>query len=266
MKSFAVERVRDYKAKLAIVLGSGLSSLVENLAPEQVIPYSEIEGLPCSTVKGHAGRFALTEISGIRVILAQGRVHLYEGYKASEVTAGIRFLAGTGIKGLILTNAAGSVNPKVRPGSWMMISDHLNLTGTSPLSGEGGFVDLTYAYSAAWRGHFAKVAQAEGITLHEGVYAGVLGPQFETPAEVRMLRSLGADAVGMSTVCETIQARALGLEVAAFSCLTNWAAGLHHAPLSHDDVLATGKHCAKVFLSLLMAGLESEPKRGLTSC
>jgi purine-nucleoside phosphorylase len=254
--------VREYDAKLAIVLGSGLNPLVENPAREQLISYSEIEGLPRSTVKGHAGRFVLTEISGVRVILAQGRVHLYEGYDASEVTAGIRFLADAGIERLILTNAAGSLNPEFTSGSWMMISDHLNLTGTSPLVGQGGFIDLTHAYSPAWRGHFGAVARIESITLHEGVYAGVVGPQYETPAEVRMLRSLGADAVGMSTVCETIQARALGLEVAAFSCLTNWAPGLNRAPLSHSEVLAAGEQRAEILLGLLATSLKSEIKRG----
>ncbi len=141
----------------------------------------------------------------------------------------MRFLARAGIKKLVLTNAAGSVNPDFEPGSWMMITDHLNLTGTTPLLGESDFVDLTDAYSPDWRERFATAARAMGLPLHEGVYAGMLGPQYETPAEVRMLRLLGADAIGMSTVCETIQARALGLEVAGFSCLTNWAAGLEPA-------------------------------------
>jgi purine-nucleoside phosphorylase len=253
--SFAIERVREYDAQVAIVLGSGLSSLVTDPARDRVIPYSEIGGLPRSTVKGHAGRFVLDEIGGRRVIFAQGRAHLYEGHSARDVTAGIRFLARAGIERLILTNAAGSLNPDFAPGSWMTISDHLNLTGTTPLLGSGGFVALTEAYSPAWRKQFAAAARARNVTLHEGVYAGVLGPQYETPAEVKMLRSLGADAIGMSTVCETIQARAVGMEVAGFSCLTNWAAGLDRSRLSHDEVLAAGKGASDVFAALLAAAL-----------
>lgn len=260
MSSFAIERVREYGAQLALVLGSGLNSLVKEPAREQVISYDEVGGLSCSTVKGHPGRLLLTAIGRTRAVLAQGRVHLYEGYSALEVTAGVRFLARAGIKRLILTNAAGSANPDFVPGSWMMITDHLNLTGTTPLSGESGFVDLTDAYSPAWRQQFANTARSQDLILHQGIYAGVAGPQYETPAEVRMLRSLGADAIGMSTVCETIQARALGLEVAAFSCLTNWAAGLNPVPLSHADVLAAGKESGADFLKLLERALGDEPK------
>jgi purine-nucleoside phosphorylase len=197
----------------------------------------------------------LDEIGGTRVVFAQGRAHLYEGHSARDVTAGIRFLARAGIEKVVLTNAAGSVNPDFPPVSWMLITDHLNLTGTTPLLGETEFVDLTDAYSPRWRGRFAEAAMSKGLKLHQGVYAGVLGPHYETPAEVRMLRLLGTDAVGMSTVCETIQARALGLEVAAFSCLTNWAAGLNRAALSHADVLAAGKASGVEFLSLLRAAL-----------
>jgi len=249
--SFAIERVREYDAQVAIVLGSGLSSLVKDPARDRVIPYREIDGLPRPAVKGHAGRFILDEIGRRRVIFAQGRVHLYEGHSARDVTAGIRFLARAGIGRLILTNAAGALNPDFAPGTWMMICDHLNLTGVTPLSGSGAFVDLTEAYSPAWRKRFAAAARANKITLQEGVYAGVPGPQYETPAEVRMLRSLGADAIGMSTVCETIQARALGLEVAGFSCLTNWAAGLNPVGQTHDEVLAAGREASEVFAALL---------------
>jgi inosine/guanosine/xanthosine phosphorylase family protein len=254
--SFAIERVREYDARVAIVLGSGLGSLVQDPARDRVIPYTEIGGLTRSTVKGHAGRFVLDEIGGWRVVFAQGRVHLYEGHSARDVTAGIRFLARAGIARLILTNAAGSVNPGFAPGSWMMLADHLNLTGTTPLSGSGDFVDLTEAYSPAWRKRFAAAARASNVILHEGVYAGVPGPQYETPAEVKMLRSLGADAIGMSTVCETIQARALGMEVAGFSYLTNWAAGLGAQPLAHEHVLAAGATAGETFGRLLAAGLD----------
>jgi len=252
---FAIERVREYDAQIAIVLGSGLNSLVQDPSREHIIPYSETGGLPRSTVKGHVSRFVLDEIAGQRVVFAQGRVHLYEGHSARDVTAGVRFLARAGIERLILTNAAGSVNPDFAPGSWMMITDHLNLTGVTPLLGGKEFVDLTDAYSPAWRVLFMQAARKKSLLLHEGIYAGMVGPQYETPAEVKMLRQLGADAIGMSTVCETIQARALGLEVAAFSCLTNWAAGLNLTRLSHDEVLTTGAAFRKVFASLLTAVL-----------
>jgi purine-nucleoside phosphorylase len=253
VENFAIERVREYGARVAIVLGSGLNSLVQDPSRDRIIPYSEIGGLARSGVKGHLSRFVLDEIGNSLVVYAQGRVHLYEGYSAQDVTAGVRFLARAGIERLILTNAAGSVNPDFSPGSWMMITDHLNFTGATPLLGGAEFVDLTDAYSARWRARFSAVAQSKNLTLHEGVYAGVLGPQYETRAEVKMLRSLGADAIGMSTVCETIQARVLGLEVAGFSCLTNWAAGLNPEPLSHREVLAAGEASGERFRVLLAA-------------
>ncbi len=256
MENFAIERVREYGARIAVVLGSGLNSLVQSPPRDRVIPYGEIGGLPRSTVRGHVGRFVLSEIGGTPVVYAQGRVHLYEGHSARDVAAGVRFLARAGIERLILTNAAGSVHPEFSPGSWMMITDHLNFTGTTPLLGGAEFVDLTDAYSPPWRERFAAAARSQNVTLHQGVYAGVLGPEYETPAQVNMLRSLGADTIGMSTVCETIQARALGLEVAGFSCLTNWAAGLNPGPLSHAEVLAQGEAGSAVFASLLTATLQ----------
>lgn len=255
MENFAIERVREYGARVAIVLGSGLNSLVQNPPREQVIPYSEVGGLPRSLVEGHLSRFVLSEIGNTLVVFAQGRVHLYEGHSAHDVAAGVRFLARAGIERLILTNAAGSIHPDFTPGSWMMITDHLNLTGTTPLTGSTEFVDLTDAYSRRWRQRFTAVAQSNNIVLREGVYAGVFGPEYETPAEVKMLRLLGADAIGMSTVCETIQARALGLEVAGFSCLTNWAAGLNSGPLSHREVLAAGQASGENLIRLLRAAL-----------
>ena len=255
METFAVERVRDYGAQVAIVLGSGLGSLVENPSHSRTISYQEIGDLPRSSVKGHAGRFVLGGIGETRVIFAQGRVHLYEGFGAREITAGIRFLGRAGIRRLILTNAAGSMNPQFLPGSWMMLTDHLNLTGSSPLTGSTDFVDLSDTYTSTWRQQFSQAAQEQKIPLHQGIYAGVRGPQYETPAEVRMLRTLGADAVGMSTICEAIQARALGMKIAGFSCLTNWAAGLQGAALSHAEVLAAGESAAGTLRQLLEAVL-----------
>lgn len=255
MSGEALERLRGWGADTAIVLGSGLNTLVYEAAAENVISYSEFSDLPKTSVPGHAGRFVRGNMNGRPLVYAQGRVHLYEGHSARDVTAGVRLLASAGIKRLILTNAAGTANENFAPGSWMMIADHLNLTGTTPLLGRAEFIDLTEAYSKKWRAEFTRSAKSLGMVLHEGVYAGLLGPQYETPAEVRMLRRLGADAVGMSTVLEAIQARALGLEIAAFSCLTNWAAGIGSENLSHGEVLETGKAAAGSFVQLLQACL-----------
>jgi purine-nucleoside phosphorylase len=249
----ALERLRGWGAEVGIVLGSGLNALVPE-SPES-IAYSEFAELPEPSVPGHAGRFVLGMIGETRVIFAQGRVHLYEGHSARQITASIRILATAGVKRLILTNAAGLANESFSPGAWMMITDQLNLTGTTPLLGSAEFVDMTEIYPRKWRAEFAGAAKAENITLHEGVYAGCLGPQYETPAEVRMLRQLGADAIGMSTVLEAIQARALGLEVAGFSCLTNWAAGMGDAVLNHSEVLNAGRDAAQEFVRLLGAAL-----------
>ena len=248
-----VDQLRDYGADTAIVLGSGLGSLVGDSC--EIVPYKEFAEIPQPSVPGHVGQFVLGRIGNTPIIFAQGRVHLYEGYSAREVTAIVRVLAQSGIKQLILTNAGGSLNPKFKPGEWMMIADHINLTGTSPLIGSPDFIEMSEAYSLQLRDKFREVAKNIGMTLHQGVYAGVVGPQYETPAEVKMLRSLGADAVGMSTVLEVIQARALGLAVAVFSCLTNLAAGLSTVKLSHREVLETGKKSAGDFANLLTAAL-----------
>jgi len=242
---------RDFQAEWGLVLGSGLGAMVERVEVLAAVPYAEIEGLPVSRVPGHAGRFLFGKLRGVPVLIAQGRVHLYEGRTAAEVTAGVRFMAARGVRRLVLTNAAGTANPAFLPGTWMMLNDHLNLTGTTPLLGGANFFDMSEVYGTALRERFARLAITEKITLHSGVYAGLLGPQYETPAEVRMYRGFGADAVGMSTVLEAIQARALGLEVAGFSCLTNWAAGLSPEPLAHEEVLAMGNRAAGDLVRLL---------------
>ena len=247
--------VRDFRPEWGLVLGSGLGSVVDEVDAILSLPYDEIPGLPVSTVSGHAGRFVFGRLAGKRVLVAQGRVHLYEGRTAEEVTAGVRFMAALGVQKLILTNAAGSLRAEFAPGSWMMLSDHLNLTGTSPLTGGPHFVDLSAVYAPELRARFARLAAEAGLALHAGVYASLPGPQYETPAEVRMLRVLGADAVGMSTVLEAIQARALGMEVAAFSCLTNMGAGLATGALDHGEVLATGRTAAESFVRLLSQAL-----------
>ena len=241
----ALRQLRDWRAEIGIVLGSGLNSLVSGEQDSITIPYSRFAELPQSSVPGHAGQFVLGKLTDLPVIFAQGRVHLYEGRSAREVTAIVRLLSQAGIKILILTNAAGSLNRSFAAGEWMMIQDHINLTGTSPLVGSAQFIDMTGAYSVRLREQFARAAESLGLVLHQGVYAGLLGPQYETPAEVRMLHAIGADAVGMSTVLETIQARAVGLEVAGFSCLTNFAAGISPTPLTHQEVLETGRAAAE---------------------
>lgn len=255
MSEEAFARLRGWGAEVAVVLGSGLGATIFEPSPDAQLAYAEFEEIPAPTVPGHAGRFVTGKLGGTKVIFAQGRAHLYEGHSAERVTAGIRVLAGAGVKRLLLTNAAGSLNEAFPPGSWMAISDHLNLTGTTPLIGGPAFLDMTKVYSASWRREFAAAAERLEMKLHHGVYAGLLGPQYETPAEVRMLRLLGADAVGMSTVLEAIQARALGLDVAAFSCLTNWAAGLSGQHLSHAKVLETGRTAAGAFARLLLEAL-----------
>ena len=253
----ALKQLRDWNANTGVVLGSGLNRLIAAEPAGQNIPYSQFAELPQSTVPGHMGQFVLGKIANSPVIFAQGRVHLYEGRSASEVTAIVRLLAKAGLKTLILTNAAGSLNRSFAPGEWMMINDHINLTGTSPLIGSAQFVDMTKAYSPRLRKEFTRAAELIGMALRVGVYAGLLGPQYETPAEVRMLQAMGADAVGMSTVLETIQARALGLEVAGFSCLTNFAAGISPMELTHEEVLETGRAVAAAFGQLLAAAISS---------
>lgn len=242
---------------IGIVLGSGLGPLADVVEIENEVPFAEA-GIPVSSVPGHAGKFVFGKLAGASVLLMKGRVHLYEGHPPRVATAGIRWMKEQGMERLILTNAAGTLHPDFHPGSWMMFSDHLNLTGTSPLEG-ADFVDLSAAYDPAWRARFHGAALALGMPLHEGVYAGLRGPQYETPAEIRMLRTLGADAVGMSTVLETIQARSLGVPVAAFSCLTNWAAGISPAHLDHHEVLETGKQAASAMIALLNKVLGENP-------
>ena len=248
----ALQRLRDWNAKIAIILGSGLNAVVHD--PIESIEYAEFSVLPKPRVSGHTGKFSLCEISDVRVIFAQGRVHLYEGYSAGEVTANVRMLAHAGIEKLVVTNAAGALNQKFKPGDWMMVTDHLNLTGTSPLIGRPEFLDLSNAYSPRLQKQFGDAAQKIGVFLHQGVYAAVVGPQYETAAEVRMLQNL-ADAVGMSTVLEVIQARALEMEIAGFSCIANSATGLSSTALSHGEVLETSRKAAKDFSRVLRAAL-----------
>lgn len=249
-----------FRPKAALVLGSGLGGFADACDRLFEVPYVDIPGLPASKVPGHAGKFVGAELGGVPLLLAVGRVHYYEGHSARQVAAHVRLMASLGPELLVLTNAAGTLNPRFAPGGWMMISDHLNLTAVSPLSGGPNFHDMSEVYQTGWRARFRAAAAELGLQLHEGVYACVPGPQYETPAEVRMLRTLGADAVGMSTVFEAIQARALGLQVAAFSCLTNWAAGVTDRPLSHEEVLETGRSASAALSRLLVSALPPGPE------
>lgn len=242
--TFLRERVTRAPAAI-LVLGSGLGGLADEIQDPLRIPYDEIPGFPRSTVAGHAGALVAGILEGVEVVAMQGRFHLYEGWDPAVVALPMRVLASLGAHVALLTNAAGGVRPGLEPGDLMLITDHLNLTGRNPLvgpqvPGEERFPDMSEAYDADLRRIAAGVAREQGIALEEGVYAALLGPSYETPAEIRMLGLLGADAVGMSTVPEVIVARALGLKVLGISCVTNLAAGLGSEALSHQEVMAVG--------------------------
>lgn len=246
------------KPEIGLILGSGLGVLADLIEQLLTIPYGEIPHFPVSTVAGHAGELVIGTIAGRQVIMMKGRFHLYEGYEEAQVTFPVRVMKLLGIEKLIVTNAAGSVNRSFQPGDLMMITDHINLMGRSPLVGpnldEFGprFPDMTEAYSRALRKVLKDTADELGIQLQEGVYAAMLGPAYETPAEIRMLQTIGADAVGMSTVPEVIVARHAGIEVLGISCITNMAAGILDQPLRHDEVVETAERVKEQFLKLVL--------------
>ena len=232
------------RPKIGLVLGSGLGAFADQMSDAARIPYSQIPGFPRSTAIGHAGQMVIGSAGGIPAAVMQGRVHLYEGYSAEEVAFPMRVFGRMGIRAAIITNAAGGINLKYQQGALVVISDHINLQGCSPLVGANDdrfglrFPDMTRAYSREYAAIAREEAARLGIELEDGVYAALLGPSYETPAEIGAFRKLGADAVGMSTVPEAIVARQCGLRVAALSCITNRAAGLEQVPLSHEEVLA----------------------------
>jgi purine-nucleoside phosphorylase len=240
-------RVRtDLVPEVGIVLGSGLGGLADDLEDAVSIPFAELPGWPAATAPGHASRLLLGRLAGRSVVMLQGRFHLYEGNDAGLVVQPVLLFGSLGARVVVLTNAAGGIDPAFGPGTLMIIGDHLNLTGRSPLFGPNAdelgerFQDLTDAWSPRLRAALRAAGAAERVDLAEGVYAGLLGPNYETPAEVRMLRTLGADAVGMSTVLECIAARWVGLEVCGVSLVTNAGAGYSGEPLTHEEVLAAG--------------------------
>jgi purine-nucleoside phosphorylase len=239
---------------IAVLLGSGWGGLSERVADPVVIPYAELPAFPALGVDGHAGRIVLGRIGAHPVAVLAGRKHAYETGDASAMKGAIRTLAACGVRVLVQTNAAGSLEAGMRPGELMLIADHLNLVQRSPLFGEAGsqrFVDLREAYDPALRAQARAAAARAGATLHEGTYAWVMGPQFETPAEIRMLQRLGAQAVGMSTVPETILARRFGLRVLALSMFTNMGCGLEVESLSHAHTLATARSASERAVPLL---------------
>jgi purine-nucleoside phosphorylase len=238
------------------VLGSGLGGLAGIVEDSVSIPFQELPGLPSAGVGGHQGRFVAGFLEGRRVLVQAGRFHLYEGHPASVVVAPVRAAALLGIPTLVVTNAAGGVNPDFGPGTLMLIRDHLNLMGRNPLvgpgeAGEARFPDMSAAYDGELRARTRAAAEGLGIPLEEGVYAAVSGPSYETPAEVRMIGLLGGDAVGMSTVPEVIVARARGMRVLGISLITNAGAGISPEALSHDEVLTAGREAAPRFQRLI---------------
>lgn len=244
---------------IGIILGSGLGAFADRVTDAVAIPFAEIPHFPKSTVLGHSGRLVMGMLDGVPVAVMQGRVHAYEGYSPQEVTFPVRVLGLLGVKTLIVTNAAGGIRPGLKQGELVLISDHINFTGRNPVAGENDerlgprFFDMTEAYSKRLRNLAAAIAEHERLLLKEGVYICVLGPSFETPAEIRAFRALGADLVGMSTVQEVIVARQMGIEVLGISCVTNLAAGIQTEPLSHEEVMVTGRRVADSFTRLLTA-------------
>jgi purine-nucleoside phosphorylase len=246
---------------IGLVLGSGLGGFADEFSEATRIPYASIPSFPRSTAIGHAGQMVIGKVGDIAVAAMQGRVHLYEGYSPQEVTFPTRVLGRMGIRALILTNAAGGINLEYEQGALVVVTDHINLQGHNPLVGSNDdrfgprFPDMTQAYSKPYREITLRAARRLGKAVYQGVYAGLLGPSYETPAEIRYLRTIGADLVGMSTIPEVIAARHMGLKVLAISCVTNMAAGTSDAVLNHEEVLATGERVKGDFAALLRAVL-----------
>ena len=247
------------RPKIGLVLGSGLSGLVGELTALTRIPFAKIPSFPRSTVEGHEGTLAIGKLGAVPLAVMVGRVHIYEGYSAKEVAFPARVFWRMGVRSVIITNAAGAVNSAYGKGALVMIRDHINLQGANPLAGPNEarfgprFPDMTTAYDKPYREIAAEEAKRMGTALHEGVYAGLLGPSYETPAEIRFLRTIGADLVGMSTVPGVIAARHMSMRVLAISCVTNMAAGMLEQAINHDEVIETGKRVRAQFVSLLRA-------------
>jgi purine-nucleoside phosphorylase len=244
---FAIRKRLTIEPRVGVVLGSGLGAFADTLTDLVKIPYSDLPHMPTSAVVGHAGNLCFGLSSGVPVVCMQGRVHLYEGHGVDRVVQGVRTMARMGVHTVLLTNAAGGLEPTWAAGDLMVVTDHLNLTGTTPLLGPNDdalgprFPDMSAAYDPRLRAALLEVAQEANVALRQGIYAGLLGPSYETPAEVRMLRGLGAQAVGMSTVVEVIALRHMGVRVGALSCITNQAAGIAPHVLDHAEVEAAAR-------------------------
>ena len=245
------------RPRVGVVLGSGLGAFAETLDDRITIPYSEIPDWPQSTAVGHAGKLVIGVVDGVPVAALSGRAHLYEGYTARQAAFGIRVLRSLGAESVVLTNAAGGIRPSWKPGELVLISDHINLLGQNPLSGPNDdslgprFPDMSEAYSRRFRELAREAGKSIGLDLAEGVYAAVPGPSYETPAEIRYLRAIGADLVGMSTVPETIAANHMGMKVLGISCVTNHAAGVTDQKLDHKEVLEVGERMKGTLIELL---------------
>ncbi|MGA9472087.1 MAG: purine-nucleoside phosphorylase [Terriglobales bacterium] len=251
----------ELRPQIGLVLGSGLGGFADDLAEAVRVRYADIPSFPRSTAIGHVGQLVIGKSGDVPVAVMQGRVHLYEGYSAAEVAFPTRVLGRMGVRSLILTNAAGGINVEYGQGALVILRDHINLQGQNPLTGANDerfghrFPDMSYAYAKRLREIALEEAGRLGIARHEGVYAALAGPSYETPAEIRYLRTIGADLVGMSTVSETIAARHMGIEVLAISCVTNMAAGILDKALDHEEVLEVGRRVMGQFVGLLRAVL-----------
>lgn len=260
-----VESIRsktDFVPEIALVLGSGLGNYADNIVQTASIAYKDIEGFPVSTVKGHKGRFVFGYVGRVPIVIMQGRVHYYEGYSMADVVLPIRIMGMLGAKKVILTNAAGGINANFCAGDFMMITDHITTAVPSPLIGANieelgpRFPDMSEVYSKRLQDVILTAAKECDITMKQGVYVQLTGPNYETPAEIRMCRAWGGDAVGMSTACEAMAARHMGLEVCGISCITNMAAGISAEPLSHKEVQETADKVAASFEKLITAVIE----------
>lgn len=253
------------KPRLAVVLGSGLGAFADEFEDAVRIPYQQIPGFVTSTAQGHAGSLVIGKVEGVPVLAMQGRVHYYEGYSLEEVTFPVRTFKLLGIETLVLTNAAGGVDVQLSQGALMVISDHLNFMGVNPLRGPNDerfgprFPDMSEVYSRDLQEQVVDEAREMGAIVRRGVYAALAGPSYETPAEIHMIRSFGADAVGMSTVPEAIVARHMGLNVLGISCITNMAAGISENPINHEEVMETGKKVRGIFTELLRRVIAKSP-------
>lgn len=253
----ALREKLPFTPEVGLILGSGLGVMADSLDNPVVIPYGDIPHFPASTVAGHAGELVAGEIEGKKAVVMKGRFHLYEGYDIKQVTLPIRVMKALGVGTMVITNAAGGINQSFEPGDLMLISDHINFMFRNPLIGPNDdavgvrFPDMSEPYSGRLRALARQAAASQGLSLREGVYLGLLGPSYETPAEIRMMRTLGADAVGMSTVPEVIAARHAGLEVLGISCISNMAAGILDQPLSHQEVMETAERVREKFVQLV---------------